>query len=81
MKDKFEELKIHVENLNELLKDPRFGLITWCEMYAEEMKWIADYWNYTIPTEVLKKIGNAVCIYKKDEKEGYYSYNQLDKFP
>jgi len=40
----FDELKTHIQQLNELLKDPQFGLSTWCELYVKHMKEISDYW-------------------------------------
>ena len=42
----FDDLKIHVSKLNDLLKDPQLGLSTWCQTYAELMKEISDYWIY-----------------------------------
>jgi len=44
VKQDFEQLKLDVMRLNELLKDPQFGLSSWCRMYAERMKAISDYW-------------------------------------
>lgn len=43
MTDKFRELIEHVAKLNKLLQDPQIGLASWCEMYAEHMKFISDY--------------------------------------
>lgn len=40
----FEDMKWHVEKLNDMLKDPQFGLSSWCQFYAEHMKAISDYW-------------------------------------
>ena len=45
MTEKLEELKRRVAKLNQLLADPQPGLLGWCEQYAENMKWIADYWQ------------------------------------
>lgn len=45
MTEQFKELQRRVAVLNELLKDPQYGLMSWCESYAEQMKWIADYWK------------------------------------
>jgi hypothetical protein len=42
----FDELKVHVQKLNELLKDPHMGLSTWCEIYSGHMRAISDYWTY-----------------------------------
>lgn len=42
----FDELKVHVQKLNELLKEPHFGLSEWCQMYAGHMEIISDYWIY-----------------------------------
>jgi hypothetical protein len=43
--EKFQELTRRVTQLNEMLKDPQFGLISWCQIYAEHMKFISDYWT------------------------------------
>lgn len=45
MTNKFEELCRRVNLLNELLKDPQIGLISWVQMYAEHMEWISRYWK------------------------------------
>lgn len=45
MTEKMEKLKFHVSALNEMLKDPQFGLMGWCMIYAEHMKFISDYWQ------------------------------------
>lgn len=45
MSQQFRELCEHVTKLNKLLEDPQFGLASWCEMYAEHMKFISDYWT------------------------------------
>ena len=44
-KEKIALLKWNVNALNELLKDPQWGLFSFCQMYAERMKFISDYWN------------------------------------
>lgn len=44
-KKKWEQLKWNVNALNELLKDEQPGLMSWCQMYAERMKFISDYWT------------------------------------
>ncbi len=41
----FKELAEHVRKLNELMKDPHPGLISWSECYAEHMQAISDYWE------------------------------------
>ena len=41
-----ETLKFHVNALNEMLKDPEWGLASWCMVYAEHIKYIHDYWEY-----------------------------------
>ena len=40
----FEELKEHVSQLNEMLKEPQFGLMGWATVYADHMKAISNYW-------------------------------------
>ena len=40
-----EDLKFHVNALNEMLKDPQFGLVGWCMLYSEHMKYISGYWE------------------------------------
>ena len=45
MTEQFKELQRHVAALNELLKDPQFDLASWCQCYAEHMKWISEYWQ------------------------------------
>lgn len=40
-----DDLKFHVHALNELLKDPQWGLAGWCMLYSEHMKFISDYWK------------------------------------
>ena len=45
MKDSLEYLQEHVEKLLGLIKDPHPGLFTWCQAYADEMKWIVQYWE------------------------------------
>ncbi|MFA7287250.1 MAG: hypothetical protein WC055_00060 [Melioribacteraceae bacterium] len=42
---KFMDLQDRVKILNSLLSDPQPGLMSWCEAYAEQMKFISDYWN------------------------------------
>jgi len=43
--DKFIELTNRVKKLLDLLENPNPGLFSWCQMYAEQMKWIVQYWK------------------------------------
>ena len=45
MKKTFKELQRRVHLLDELLKDPQFGLASWSIAYGENMKWISEYWK------------------------------------
>ena len=45
MTEQMQELQRRVAILNSLLADPQPGLATWCMAYAEQMKWIVQYWQ------------------------------------
>ncbi len=44
MTEQFQELQRRVAILNGLLADPQFGTLSWCAAYAEQMRWITNYW-------------------------------------
>jgi hypothetical protein len=53
---KLEELKEHVDKLQQLLADPHPGLFTWIEWVAHHCKAIAEFY-YGDAYEIAKKTG------------------------
>ncbi len=42
----------HAHRLTELCDDPSPGLISWCEMYRDELTALSNYWQFGLDMSV-----------------------------
>ena len=61
MTEKFKELCDHVAKLKLLLDDLQLGMLSWCMMYAEHMKFIVAYWQENGEPKSPDVAGSKVC--------------------